>query len=208
MSPIFGLSRDLMVQSSTRKSTRENFVINRVEKVKHVELCSLNVENAAKFCKSLLMKAHADKQGPFLALLEWRNTPTEGMYASPSELLYSGQTRTRLPVAKTLLEPRVITNVPEMIEMRKQEHYYDQHTQELPKLDNDDAIRMRLPGEKGWSLGQVIGDVGNRSYLVEVNGKQYRRDRPWLRATPEKLEPPETSEPTELTEQTETSSVE
>ena len=46
----------------------------------------------------------------------------------------------------------MITNVPKMIEMRKQKqkqkHYYDQHTHELPKLDNGDAIRMRLPGEK------------------------------------------------------------
>ena len=132
------------------------------------------VENAVKSCKSLLMKARADKQDPLLALLEWRNTPTEGMHASPSQLLYGRRTRTRLPVAKTLLEPRVITNVPKMIEMRKQKqkHYYDQHTHELPKLDNGDAIRMHLPGEKEWSLGQVIGDVGNRSYQVEVNGKQ------------------------------------
>ena len=167
------------------------------------------VENAVKSCKSLLMKARADKRDPLLALLEWRNTPTEGMHASPSQLLYGRRTRTRLPVAKTLLEPRVITNVPKMIEMRKQKqkHYYDQHTHELPKLDNGDAIRMRLPGEKEWSLGQVIGDVGNRSYQVEVNGKQYRRNRRWLRATPETLEPSETSEPTELIEQTETSSV-
>ena len=168
------------------------------------------VENAVKSCKSLLMKARADKRDPLLALLEWRNTPTEGMHASPSQLLYGRRTRTRLPVAKTLLEPHVITNVPEMIERRKQKqkHYYDQHTQELPKLDNGDAIRMRLPGEKEWSLGQVIGDAGNRSYLVEVNGKQYRRNRRWLRATPEKLEPSETTEPTELTEQTEASSEE
>ena len=65
-----------------------------------------------------------------------------------------------------------------MIEKRKQKqkHYFDQHTQELPKLDDGDAIRLSLPGEKKWSLGQVIGDIGNRSYLVEENGKQYRRN--------------------------------
>ena len=169
------------------------------------------VENAVKSCKSLLMKARADKWDPLLALLEWRNTPTEGMHASPSQLLYGRRTRTRLPVAKTLLEPCVITNVPKMIEMRKQKqkqkHYYDQHTHELPKLDNGDAIRMCLPGEKEWSLGQVIGDVSNRSYQVEVNEKQYRRNRWWLRATPETLEPSEARKPTELIEQTETSSV-
>lgn len=67
------------------------------------------VENAVKSCKSLLMKARADKRDPLLALLESRNTPTEGMHVPPSQLLYSTRTRTRLPVAKTFLEPRVIT---------------------------------------------------------------------------------------------------
>ena len=137
------------------------------------------VENAVKSCKSFLMKARADKRDPLLALLEWRNTPTEGMHASPSQLLYGRRTRTRIPVVKTLLEPRVITNVPKMIEMRKQKQKqcYDQHTHELPKLDNGDAIRMRLPSAFSFSL----------------NGKQYRQNRRWLRATPETLEPSETS---------------
>ena len=46
---------------------------------------------------------------------------------------------------------------------------------------------MRLPREKEWSLGRVIGEEGTRSYLVEVNGKHYRQNRKWLRATPEEL---------------------
>ena len=41
------------------------------------------VENAVKTCKSLLTKARADKRDSLLALLEWRNAPTEGMNASP-----------------------------------------------------------------------------------------------------------------------------
>ncbi|KAL9974061.1 hypothetical protein ACROYT_G011058 [Oculina patagonica] len=77
------------------------------------------VENAVKTCKSLLMKACEDKRDPLLALLEWRNTPTKEMHVSPSQLLFGRRTHSRLPVAKTLLEPCVITYVPEMIEMRK-----------------------------------------------------------------------------------------
>ena len=57
---------------------------------------------------------------------------------------------------------------------------------------------MRVPGKKEWAFGYVIGDVDNRSHVVAVNYKHYRRNCRWLRATPE-----ETSEPTELTEQTE-----
>ena len=161
-----------------------------------------------KTYKSLLLKSRADKRDPLLGLLEWRNTPTEGMDASPTQLLYGRRTRTRLPVAKTLLEPQVITNVPDKIEMRKQKqkYYYDQHSHELSKLRDGDAIRVQLPGDKQWSLGQVNGDVGNRSYLVEVNGKQYRRNRRWLRETSEELESSETNELPEQTEPPEASS--
>ena len=166
------------------------------------------VENAAKTCKSLLLKSRADKRDPLLGLLEWRNTPTESMDASPTQLLYGRRTRTRLPVAKTLLEPQVISNVPDKIEMRKQKqkYYYDQHSQELSKLRDGDAIRVQLPGDKEWSLGQANGDVGNRSYLVEVNGKQYRRNRRRLRETSEELKSSETNELPEQTEPPEASS--
>ena len=64
---------------------------------------------------------------------------------------------------------------------------------------------MRLPREKEWSLGRVTGEDGTRSYLVEVNGKHFRQNRKWLRATPKELpEPVETNldmtDPTELIE--------
>ena len=166
------------------------------------------VENAGKTCKSLLLKARADKRDPLLALLKWRNTPTESTNASPTQLLYGRRIRTRLRVAKTLLEPQVITNVSEKIKMKKQKkkYYCDQHSHELPKLRDGDAIRMHLSGYKKWSLGQVNGGVGNLSYLVEVNEKQYRRNRRWLRATAEELEPSEINELPEKTEPSEASS--
>ena len=48
---------------------------------------------------------------------------------------------------------------------------------------------MHLPGENEWSLGHVIGEKGPRSFRVVVNGKHYRHNRRWLRATLEELEP-------------------
>ena len=111
------------------------------------------------------------------------------MNTSPVQLLYGRRTHTRLPVAKQLLTPQVISDVHKKIKIRKQKqkHYYDRHSHELPKLLDGDAIRMQLPHEKEWSLGCVIGDEGTRSHLVEVNGKHYHRNRRWLRATPEDL---------------------
>ena len=119
-------------------------------------------------CKSLLTKARAAKRDPLLALLEWRKTPTEGMNTSPVQLLYGRRTHTRLPVAKTLLTPQMVTDVPVKIKLRKQKqkHYYDRHSHELPKLHDGDVIRMRLPREKEWSLGRAIEEEGTRPFLL------------------------------------------
>ena len=38
-------------------------------------------ENAVKTCKNLLKKAKASAEEPVLALLDWRNTPTESIGA-------------------------------------------------------------------------------------------------------------------------------
>ena len=126
-----------------------------------------------------------------LALLEWRNTPSEGMNASPVQLLYGRRTRTRLLITKSLLVPQVISDVPEklMSRKKKQKFYYDWHSHELPTLHDGDAVRMRLPGENECSLRRVIGEEGPRSFLVDVNGKHYRPNRKFLRATPEEVEP-------------------
>ena len=80
-----------------------------------------------KTCKSLLKKARDDKQDPLLSILEWHNTPTEGMGASPAQLLYGRRTQTRLPVAKKQLKPTLIDGVTKKIEKgkEKQKKYFD-----------------------------------------------------------------------------------
>ena len=46
---------------------------------------------------------------------------------------------------------------------------------------------MRCPGDSKWSLGKVIEVMGLRSYLVEVNGRRFRRNRKHLPTTAEQL---------------------
>ena len=46
---------------------------------------------------------------------------------------------------------------------------------------------MSCPGDSKWSLGKVIEVMGLRSYLVEVNGRRYRRNRKNLPTTAEQL---------------------
>ena len=62
------------------------------------------VENAVKTCKGLLLKAKEDKRDSLLAILSWRNTPSEGLSTSPVQRLMGRRTHTLLPTAEKLLQ--------------------------------------------------------------------------------------------------------
>ena len=63
-------------------------------------------ENAVKTVKRLFTKCKESGQSEYLALLDWRNTPSEGFGSSPAQRLMGWRCKTRLPVAGTLLRPR------------------------------------------------------------------------------------------------------
>ena len=56
------------------------------------------VEAAVKSAKTILKRSQKARTDPYLALLEYRNTPTQGMDTSPVMRLMSRRTRTRLPI--------------------------------------------------------------------------------------------------------------
>ena len=148
-------------------------------------------ENAVKTCKSLMKKAKADGQDPLLALLDWRNTPTEGLGTSPVQRLMGRRTRTFLPTHETLLrQPSHLDTAIKLAERKaKQAQQYNKKFRPLVALKCGQAIRMRLPGREEWSLGTCTRALGNRSYEVEVCGRRYRRNRRQLRLTPETAPP-------------------
>ena len=93
-------------------------------------------ESAVKIAKKLLKKTKRDGQDMWKAILDWRNTPSEGMESSPVQRLMSCRTRTSLPTATELLAPQVIEGVPEKIKLKlkKAKLYHDRKTKELPEL--------------------------------------------------------------------------
>ena len=54
----------------------------------------------------LLRKALSAGTDPYIAILDYRNTPTQGMESSPAHRLMNRRTRALLPTTKTLLPPR------------------------------------------------------------------------------------------------------
>ena len=64
-------------------------------------------EKAVQTIKRILKKT----SDPYIGLLEYRNTSVTGMTYSPSQLLMSRATRTKIPVATELLQPKLVTEV-------------------------------------------------------------------------------------------------
>ncbi|XP_060774454.1 uncharacterized protein K02A2.6-like [Neoarius graeffei] len=143
-------------------------------------------ESAVKIVKNLCKKAASAGGDLWLAIFQWRNTPTEGMHSSPAQRLMSRRLRTPLPVTDTLLGPRVVTGVPEQLRTKHQtaKFWYDRAARDLPELCIGEDIRMKpLPGDRTgkWRRGVCLQLVGPRSYLMDVEGTLYRRNRVDLR---------------------------
>ena len=125
-------------------------------------------ENAVKTCKSLMKKAKADGQDPLLALLDWRNTPTEVLGTSEVQRLMGPRTHTFLPNHETFLrQPSHLDTAIKLAEQKaKQAQQYNKKFRPLVALKCGQAIRMRLPEREEWSLGTCTRALGNRSYEV------------------------------------------
>jgi len=67
----------------------------------------------------MLKEVTKDRMDINLAILSWRNTPTEGGQYRPVQKLHS-RTRTQLPTSNKLLKPKVVNGVVDKIICQKQ----------------------------------------------------------------------------------------
>ena len=150
-------------------------------------------ESAVKIAKSLLKKARRDRTDIHLSILNWRNTPTDASDYSPSQKLHSRRTRTTMPTTNELLKPEVATHVNKEIHLRRQQakQWYDRSAKPLPELIIGQGVRMQPLEGRQWKKAKVVDKVGERSYLAQTaDGKVYRRNRKYLRATIEDTDIP------------------
>ena len=137
-------------------------------------------ESAVKIIKRMFQKCKDTGESEFIALLDYRNTPTEGIGKSPAQRLMGRRCKTLLPTTTALLQPRFSTedDYREVIARKeKQRYYYDRTAHQLPPLRQGDSVRIRRPGQTTWSPGTCQGEVAPRSYEVLVDNAVYRRNR-------------------------------
>ena len=150
------------------------------------------VEAAVKTAKTLQKKASEAHRDQWLSFLDYRNAPTEGMDSSPVQRLMSKRTKTLLPVAQHLLDPEIQSDVERRLtkKRRKAKKYFDRGSKELPELEIGQPIRLMpstIDTSRKWSRGVCIKKVAPRSYLVDVKGSIYRRNRKFLRIAKDRL---------------------
>ena len=140
-------------------------------------------ERAVQTVKKMWKKC-SDKQ---LALLDYRTTPLPSCDLSPAQLLMGRRPRNKLPASKKLLQPKPYN--PEEVKKRfakakaNQQYYYDKKAGDyLPSLQPGDPVRMSpFTRSDKWLPATVVDLHSPRSYIIEHNGRKYRRNRQHLR---------------------------
>ncbi|XP_062716630.1 uncharacterized protein K02A2.6-like [Aedes albopictus] len=145
----------------------------------HHQQANGKAEAAVKIAKRLLKKAEEAGNDFWYALLHWRNVPNK-VGSSPAARLFSRNTRCGVPMSTSNLKPKLVSGVPEAIEerRRKAKFQYDRKTRNLPNLETGSAVYVQLQPEtsKKWTPARVSNKLNERSYVVDVDGMQYRRD--------------------------------
>ena len=148
-------------------------------------------ESDVKVAKQLLKKAKDSGRDQYLAILDYRNTPTQGVNSSPAQRMLNRRTRTLLPTAASLLEPRHVDIKSERSKLKtrqdKQATYYNRSAKDLPPLCEGDVVRLKpfKLGEKKWNKGVIQHRLDERSYEVETDDGTYRRNRVHLKKSNE-----------------------
>lgn len=113
-------------------------------------------------------------------LLEYNCTPVASLGLAPVQLFFGRRVKTKLPVAEKALvrrwvrEEDIVNRI--VAKRRKQEMYYNSKAKDLDALVKGQRVRFRIRVGQ-WEDGRIQERVGPRSYVIESDGKLYRRNR-------------------------------
>jgi transposase InsO family protein len=146
-------------------------------------------ENSIKTIKRLMIKARQDGSDPLLALLDWRNTPSEQLGVSPTQILFGRRSRTLLPCSDKLLQTPYSSQARIALERAKDKQavYYNRHAKRRPSMTVGQTVRYKHNSDPGgWRKGQIVEQLQHRSYNIRAeDGSVYRRTSKHIRPSAE-----------------------
>lgn len=177
------MGHNMLLKSSN--SLQRNGISNTLHQVQDI-LGAIRSNGLTKrtvqTAKKLLSKAFSSGQDPYLAILEYQNTPVDE-FATAGQLL-SRNLRSTIPALRTHFKPKEVDarDFPLNREMVKQQQtmFHDKHGSSLPLLKEQEHVRIR--DGKCWKPATVIKKVsGPRSYIwLNSEGRKYRRNRAYV----------------------------
>ena len=121
----------------------------------------------------MMRKCQKSGEDQYLALLNIRNTPTQGTESSPAQRSLQRRTKALIPITDNLLQPYNKEATATQTEQLKQiqhrsSHYYDKAAHDLQPLEEGNVVRMKpfKIGDKVWKKAQVTQRLDERSYQV------------------------------------------
>ena len=172
-----GIPSEVISDNGPQYSSKDFSLFAKQWEFKHTTVSPLYpqanglVEKEVQTVKNLLTKAKQDRRDPYLALLEYRNTPIDDI-GSPAQLLMSRRLRSIIPTTNAQLQPKVLNPHKVMEKLRlkqkKQKHYFDQHAKHLSTLEKGDRIRIQMGSH--WKPGVVTEHAETpRSYRIRTD---------------------------------------
>ncbi len=156
-------------------------------------------ERFVQTVKKLLYKADKRGQDPYIALLEYRNTPIDQI-GSPAQMLMSRRLRSVLPTTKAQLTPKVVNEdlAQQKLAQKHATHkkYYDRSTRIKSQMSEGDPVHVQLHPQSKWTPGVVHSrNQIPRSYNIETPSGVYKRNSRFIRRTPNVRENVKLTEP-------------
>ena len=142
----------------------------------------------------MLKKCFKDQSDPYIALLNYRNSPRNEVLQSPNQRLMSRLTRTTLPVSPELLKPKIIPDVHENITKMRQNYKsnYDNSATPSKPFHAGDRVRIQR-NHRDWITGVVeeLPKHGPRSLVIRTDdGKLLRRNTIHIQPTKSIIQAP------------------
>ena len=197
----YGIPTEVISDNGPQFSSEEYRDFSEKWNFKHITSSPLYPESNGfaerniQTAKKLLKKCEKDGSDPYLAMLEYRNTPIHPDMGSPAQLLQSRRLRSILPVSNDLLKPEIQIDVKRKLRKHQERvrNQYDQHKRSSHKLKKGDQIRFQKTKNECFKRGEIIEELEQpRSYTVrDQDGNQYRRTRSYFSRKPIEVEPQE-----------------
>ena len=199
----YGVPDTLVTDNGTQFASAEFAVFARSWSFDHVTSSPRypqsngKAENAVKTVKQLFTKCRQSGQSEFQALLDWCNTPTEGMQTSPAQRRWAAGARRCYRSQVNYFSPAIQQNRTLKMLWAGRKDRRSSTTRRPSRWSRSRREKLSVSVSQDNRPGQqapVSEPAGPRSYKVEVDGVVYRRNRRQLIRTSE----PEPSAPATL----------